>query len=104
MKFRLSEEKKQGKKNIIGKLVSDRVIGKEVICSMMGKIWKMGKTFSFHILSPNLFLVSFESQADWKKKKILKGRPWLFDNYLFLLKPYERLIPSNKIEFEKESF
>lgn len=68
----------------------------------MAKIWKIGSPFQFQEISTNLFVISFECQGD--KWRVMEGRPWLFDNYLLVLKPFDGLVPPQKMSFDCEDF
>lgn len=60
----LAAETKKGEQSLVGKLCSDRIISKEVVLLTMAKIWKTGQPFYFQDISPNLFVISFETQED----------------------------------------
>lgn len=38
------------------------------------------------------------------RDRVLRGRPWLFDNHLFVLKIFDGHIQPSKIYFDKEFF
>ena len=91
-----------GRVCIIGKLVSDRYVSKETIKSTLQRGWKSTGTMTFKVLGENLFIVEFENERD--KKRVLKGRPWVFEGALFLVEDYDdRTTPTN-INFDKASF
>lgn len=70
------------RRSLLGKLCLDSMVGKEVLRTTMGKIWKISKPAIFRDLGSNLFSITFESETD--KLKVSDGRPWLFDNNLFV--------------------
>ena len=57
---------------------------------------------TFKVLGENLFLTEFENGRD--KKRVLEGRPWVFEGALFLMEDYDARIPPGKITFDKASF
>lgn len=61
---KLTEEINKGKKNIIGKLHSDRVISKEIIRSSMLKIWKTTSPLLVLDIHQNTFIFLFDSEED----------------------------------------
>lgn len=67
---------KKGEKCLVGKFCLDHVVGKEIVRATMAKIWKVNKSFTFHDISPNIFIITFEKQMD--KDKVLAGKPWFF--------------------------
>lgn len=46
-------------KSLIGKLILERKINKEVIQVTMRKIWRTGGSFDFHEINVNLFVITF---------------------------------------------
>ncbi|XP_035539649.1 uncharacterized protein LOC118344020 [Juglans regia] len=49
-----------------------------------------------------MFVISFENQKD--RERVLEGKPWLFDNQLFVLKLFDGLTPPRKMNFDFEEF
>lgn len=78
------EEIKKGVNSLVGKLHFERFVSKEVFKNTMVKVWRISKPFSIIDICPNIFIVKFENQKD--KHKVVMGRPWLLDNFLFSLK------------------
>lgn len=91
-----------GKNCLVGKLISDRVIGKDAIKSTLIRGWKPAGTSVFKVLGDNLFLVEFEYA--WDKSRVLEGRPWVFEGCLFAVEDFNGNIPPAQMEFEKVSF
>lgn len=58
--------------------------------------------FHFKTVAPNLFVISFACLED--KNRVMNGRPWLFDSYLFNLKPFNGHIQPSRMDFTTESF
>lgn len=87
---------------MVGKLCSDHVVGKEIMRSTMAKLWRIRKAFVFHNISPNPSAISFKEHMDLDR--VLVGKPWLFDNNLFIPKPFEGLTPANLMNFDYEEF
>lgn len=59
--------------SLLGKLCSNRRIGKDILQTTMGKIWKISRKPIFKEINQNLFTITFGTEED--KKKILEGRP-----------------------------
>ncbi|XP_042958054.1 uncharacterized protein LOC122293569 [Carya illinoinensis] len=98
----LGRVKAEGDKSLVGKLISDRKVNKEVIRSTMNKVWRLAGSFTFHDILPNLFVVTFDNQKD--RQRVLDGKPWLFDNQLLLLKPFDGFTPPQQMNFDYEAF
>lgn len=49
----------RGKTCLVGKLLADRFIGKEVLRSKLIRGWKPTRRLSFKVLGKNLFLLDF---------------------------------------------
>jgi hypothetical protein len=87
---------------LIGKLIADRFVAKEVLRAPLLRAWKPTGSVSFRDLGDNIFLADFEHE--WDKSRILEGRSWLFDGNLVSLSEYDRLTPPSQMEFDKASF
>jgi hypothetical protein len=93
----------QGRSCLVGKLLVERVVGKDSICSSLIRWWKPTEHISFKVLGENLFLIEFTNHCD--KIKVLEGRPWILQgNYLFAVEDFDRSIPVKQVSFNLESF
>lgn len=68
----LVEVVNRGQSCLVGKLLSDRMVSKEIIRSKLIRGWRPSGTSSFKILGDNLFLVEFQYSCD--KTRVLEGR------------------------------
>ena len=80
---------------MIGKVWIERKLNKGVIESVMAKIWRISRRARFHVVGPNTFVVEFDSVID--RQRIMEGRPWLFDDHLFVLRDYDGCVPPHKM-------
>jgi hypothetical protein len=87
---------------MVGKVLTERFISKEVLKTPMIRAWKPTGSVSFKQLGPNLFLVDFQNW--WDKDKILGDRPWTFDGDLFSIVDFNGLTPIEDPEFSKAAF
>jgi hypothetical protein len=92
----------RGNACLIGKLISDCVIGKDTLGSTLVRGWKPKGSISFRVLGKNLFLVDYEYYSD--KARVLKGRPWVYEGSLFSIEDFDGATPPSKIPFEKAAF
>jgi hypothetical protein len=92
----------KGKSCVVGKLMSDHVVGKDQIRSKMIRSWKTTGMVSFKVVGKNLFLIEFE--VLWDKERVLEGRPWTFEFQLFSIVDFDGLTPPQQLEFNEESF
>jgi hypothetical protein len=88
----------EGNDCLVGKLIAERVVGKDTIRSKMVRWWKPTGSVSFKVLGENLFLVEFE--YFWEKFRVMEGRPWDFDGSLFSLANFDGLIPPTQMNFD----
>jgi hypothetical protein len=92
----------RGKSCLVGKLIPDRMVSKEVIRTTLTRGWKSEGHPNFKILGDNLFLVELKSESD--KKRVLEGQPWTVEGHLFAVEDYDGLsLPLNYL-FEKAAF
>lgn len=68
----------------------------------MENIWRVGKPLEFQQFKPKNFIITFANPGD--KYRLMGGRPWLFKNYLFLLKMFDEITQPHKMQFEQEEF
>lgn len=99
---KLLKEINKGKYIIIGKLHMKGSISKEVIRSMMLKIWKTTKPFFVFDFASNTYIFSFANEFDlnW----VMFHQPWLIESSLLSLKLFDGCNPVSKMDFSKESF
>lgn len=86
----------------MGKIVAERFVGKDVVCTHMVKLWKLDGDVRFSELGDNLFLLEFSVERD--KQRVKAGRPWLFDQDLFVLVDFDGAAPVSLMDFGKASF
>jgi hypothetical protein len=87
---------------VIGKLLADRTVGKDVVKVPLINAWQPTGRVSFKTLGPNLFLIDF--QHEWDKSRIMEGRPWTFDGHLVSLLEFDGITPPSQLNFEKAAF
>lgn len=92
----------RGNSCIVGKLLSERLVSKETIRSTLLSWWRPKGTLTFKILGGNLFLIEFEEARD--KARVLEGRPWDFEGYLFLVEDFDGRISPSELTFDRASF
>jgi hypothetical protein len=87
---------------MVGKLLTERFVDKDVLKTPMIRAWKPTGSVSFKQLGPNLFLIDFQNW--WDKDRILEGRPWTFDRDLFSLVDFNGLTPIEDLDFGNAAF
>jgi hypothetical protein len=92
----------RGKSCLVGKLIADRMVSKEVIRTQLIRGWKPEGNPSFKLLKDNMFLVELATEKD--KKRILEGRPWSVEGHLFAVEDYDGLSSPSDYRFEKAAF
>jgi hypothetical protein len=86
----------------VGRLLADRIVGKDIIKVPLLHAWQPTGRVSFKTLGPNLFLIDFEHE--WDKSRIMEGRPWTFDGHLVSLLDFDGITPPSQLNFEKAAF
>jgi hypothetical protein len=87
---------------VMGKLLADRIVGKEVIKTPLIRAWQTNGRVSFKSVGINTFLIEFEKE--WEKDRVMEGRPWTFDGDLVALVDFDGLTPPAELEFDKAAF
>ncbi|XP_041027018.1 uncharacterized protein LOC121267240 [Juglans microcarpa x Juglans regia] len=90
--------RRRGERSLVGKICSPRRIGKEIVKATMEKIWRVGKPLDFEEIGFNCFAITLASARD--KSRVLEGCPWLFDNFLFVLKDFDGETQTNLLDFD----
>lgn len=69
-------EKMHQKENqsLVGRVMVDSIIRKEVIQKKMEKIWKVSKPILFQDIKTNSFIIIFANERN--HNRILGGKPW----------------------------
>lgn len=98
----LEDFAKKGQDCLVGKLIADRVVGKEAVRSTIILWWKSMGSLSFKILGENLFLIEFEHF--WDKSRVMEGRPGVFEGNLFSVAEFDGLTPPTQMNFDKAGF
>lgn len=101
-KVDIADPRVQSGRCLVGKLLSDRLIQKEVFRSLMSKIWKTVGNIVFKDMYENLWLIEFSSETD--KQRVMQGRPWLFDRSVLVLKDVDEGIPPSQMVFMSSPF
>lgn len=52
------------RRSLVGKICSERNVSRDVIQSTMGKIWKLSKAVIFKEVERNMFIITFNTEAD----------------------------------------
>lgn len=82
---------------MIGKILMDRSISREIVRRTMRKIWRLSKKASFTKAKKNTFIVSFRTKVD--KDRVITCKPRLFDSYSFALKEVKGCSQIAKTQF-----
>lgn len=92
----------RGISRLVGKLIANRLVGKEAIRCTLVRGWKPTGTTAFKALGDNIFLVEFVNV--WDKARVLEGRPWIFEGNLFSVEDFNGAIAPAHMVFDKASF
>jgi hypothetical protein len=84
-------------KCLVGRIMSERRILKEAFRTLMLCKWKTADNIVFKELDENLWLREFLNEGD--NRRVLDGRPWLFDRSVLVLKEIEVSIPPTQMDF-----
>jgi hypothetical protein len=87
---------------VVGKLLADRMVGKDIVKTLLQHAWQPTGRVSFKTLGQNSFLIDFEHE--WDKSKIMEGRPYTFDGHIVSLLDFDGITPPSQLNFEKAAF
>jgi hypothetical protein len=92
----------KGDSCLVGRVMSDRVIGKEAIQARMTRVWRPTDPVTFQLLGNNTFIIDFENPFD--RLRVLEGRPWFFEVHLFSILEYDGAKSPSDLPFHLASF
>jgi hypothetical protein len=98
----LEDYTSKGQDCLVGKLIAERIVGKDTIRKSIVRWWKPTGSLSFKVLGENLFLIEFE--YSWDKSRVLEGRPWSFEGNLFMVADFDGITPRSQMDFNTEGF
>ncbi|KAK7841994.1 hypothetical protein CFP56_014425 [Quercus suber] len=82
---------------LVGKLLSDRVINKNVIKAIILKAWRTSRSVQIVDLKENIFLFKFACEGD--RKRILELGPWNFEGCPIILKMWHQNLSVEDMDF-----
>ena len=82
---------------LVGKLLSDRNINKNVVRAIILKVWKTSKGVQIVDLKENIFLFKFACEGD--KKRILELGPWNIEGFPLILKQWHQNMLVDYMDF-----
>jgi hypothetical protein len=91
-----------GSAYVVGKLLADRSVGKEIIKTPLIRAWQPRKSVTFKTLGINLFLIDFADECD--KIRVMEGQLWTFDGNLVSLADFNGIKLKAELEFENVAF
>lgn len=92
----------RGQSWLVGKLIADKIIGKDYIRATLIRGWKPTGSLHFKVLGENLFLLDFEHF--WDRSRVLEGHPWIFENKLFAVEEFDGFTPLIRMKFDFTAF
>ncbi|XP_059451002.1 uncharacterized protein LOC132181786 [Corylus avellana] len=92
----------RGRSCLVGKLLTERFIGKDIIRSQLIRWWKPTGRLTLKVVGENTFLIDFEHY--WDKTRILEGCPWVIEGNVFSVADFDGVTPLEQIDFVKVAF
>lgn len=68
----------------------------------MEKIWRVNMSMEFIEIETNAFVVTFTNRG--ARNRVLAGCSWLFDSYIFVLKPFDGSTQAHLLDFATTIF
>ncbi|KAH7516250.1 hypothetical protein FEM48_Zijuj10G0115300 [Ziziphus jujuba var. spinosa] len=87
---------------LVGKLMTSKPIWKNVVQSIIRRVWFTDEAVGTEQIHPDVFLFNFKSSAD--KDRIWKRRPWSIDGAHLVLKECQPELSLEKINFSLSTF
>jgi hypothetical protein len=77
-------------------------VNKEAFKTVLSRIWRTIQGVIFKELDDNVWLFEFEDESDMRR--VLEGRPWLFDRQILVLNEFDGSIPISQMQFTHSPF
>lgn len=68
---------------------------------MIGKVWRLSTKAKFKEVGLKVFIISFAMHSD--KHRVKNGRPWLFDNHIYVIEPFDGYTQLKDMKFDRAS-
>ena len=88
--------------SLIGKILSTRNFSASVVKNIANKAWKLNFLVSIRKMDRNLFLFTFEHEADLNA--IFQMRPWTFHDAHLVLKTWNPELTWNEVDFSDSGY
>ncbi|KAF7820596.1 TMV resistance protein N-like [Senna tora] len=85
------------KKLLIGKLITEKSLNRNTVKSMIAKGWGISKGLNISEVSQNLFIFSFDKEADCDR--VIRDGPWSILGQLLNVKRWSPEIPLSDVNF-----
>lgn len=92
----------KGQRSLIGRIFGEKKANFIGVRNTVTKLWQHKDLCKVVSLSPNVFQFIFQQAVD--RDAVLRGRPWLFDNLILVLQPWEEGINWDDACFTKSPF
>jgi hypothetical protein len=99
MEGEVDEDRARGGLFLVGKVWMGRKVNKEAFKTVLSRIWRILNGVIFKVLDDNIWLFEFEDIDDMRR--VLDGRPWLFDGQMLVLNEFDGITPSSQIAFNR---
>uniref|UniRef100_A0A803M2D0 CCHC-type domain-containing protein n=1 Tax=Chenopodium quinoa TaxID=63459 RepID=A0A803M2D0_CHEQI len=70
--------------SLVGKLLTQKPFNAEAMKRVLKNLWRIDDNVAIRSVNTNIFVFQFFNIDD--RRKVLEGRPWVFDNQILLLK------------------
>ena len=93
----VEEGRKECRLSLVGRIMGEKIANFTGVKNFTNHVWGYPRNMRVTELGPNVFMFNFKEEKD--KERALKGRPWVLDNQLLVLKQW-----SEGIEMDPEGF
>lgn len=89
-------------RSLVGRLGTEKRINREAFKSLLLRLWRPVGTVAFQEVQQNLWIFEFSDEED--KRRVMAGRPWLFDRHLLILNNFDGGTPPSQMAFTHSPF
>lgn len=84
---------------LVGKLLTNRPFNFEAMKRTLKSVWRLKDGIAIRMVETNFFIFQFFLASD--KEKVIRGRPWFFDNQLLILLEIDGKEQVSEVSFNK---
>lgn len=89
--------RERGSRCLVGRIGTEKRINREAFRTLLTRLWRPLGQVIFQAVQEHLWIFEFSDGDD--KRRVMEGRPWLFDRYILILNEFDGSKAPTQMEF-----